>query len=223
MKNDEMVSHANAYESAMADSRNAQSQHRYRNCVEAAVKSWEHFDGAYQYFRKQGHIDSMADSFAPVLRYAPLLFDRNSLNELQLLADRRKRADKEGTARLSQNVEEARIRLKLAHQLWTYIEDHPDITEIQLQKDLNIDQATFHSITQDWLEMNVIRRQVDGAISGLSLTTRLGEIVRGKCSRCGDVEQAPKALFLEPMDCPRCRNKVTFVLLAEQLQTPIKG
>jgi hypothetical protein len=47
----------------------------------------------------------------------------------------------------------------------------------------------------------------------------MGELVRGKCPECGNVDEAPKAMFLEQVACPQCRARVVFVLLAAPATT----
>jgi endogenous inhibitor of DNA gyrase (YacG/DUF329 family) len=41
----------------------------------------------------------------------------------------------------------------------------------------------------------------------------MGQVISAKCPACGEVAEAPKAMFLEPMTCPRCNSDQAFVFL----------
>jgi hypothetical protein len=69
-------------------------------------------------------------------------------------------------------------------------------------------------VAEAWEKMGLVARTPEGGSYRLVLCTHLGEVVWAKCPSCGSALEGAKALFLEPMDCPRCHASGLFVILA---------
>jgi hypothetical protein len=76
------------------------------------------------------------------------------------------------------------------------------------------EQERWRAVAEAWERMGLLGRVRAGRTYTLTLSTRMGEVVRGKCPACGRVDEAPKAMFLEPLACGGCRMRVLFVLRA---------
>jgi hypothetical protein len=149
-----------------------------------------------------------------VLRYAPLLLDVRPLNELEKLLASYKRVLKESFTVLTGRLTQARAHICENHRLWTHLEQNPGAEQDALRQVLGGEEERWRSVAENWERMGLLNRIPAGRSYRLTLCTRMGEIVRGKCPACGHLDEAPKAMFLEQMACPKCRARVVFVLLA---------
>ncbi|MDB5297566.1 MAG: hypothetical protein JWO31_3549, partial [Phycisphaerales bacterium] len=92
---------------------------------------------------------------------------------------------------------------------------HPAFVQEDLERTIGGDQAQWRAVAASWEQMGLVTRVPAGRSYRLYLATRMGEVVRGKCPRCGRVAEAPKGMFLEQTTCGECRASVVFVLLAK--------
>jgi hypothetical protein len=99
-----------------------------------------------------------------------------------------------------------------AHRMWNHIEEHPETMQDGLRATLGGHQGRWRSIAEAWEKMGVLRRIPQGGSYRLAFITRLGEVVAAKCPSCGDVLEAPKAMWLEHTECPTCHSSVSFVI-----------
>ena len=92
----ELESESERHSALMADARSELQQGEFQKAVQTAASAWQHVDGMMQYDRKWGSKSEFesVDSIALVLRYAPLLFDNQSLDQLDALLKSQKRIDK---------------------------------------------------------------------------------------------------------------------------------
>jgi len=224
MKKAEMEAHAAEYHKRMKKAKAAESKGLYRAAVETAISACAFIDGMMQFERKYEQVAfSTVAAIDVVIRYAPLLLDYQSLNKLAaLLADYR-RIERDTAADLGEMLQNARSRMWDYHRLWSYMEVHPEVDENRLCKTLGGKSEQWQMALQDWEKMGLLRRISDGSFRRLALSTRMGQVVGGKCSACGKVSEAPKRAFLEPMVCCACRSTVLFVLVADQITASKKG
>lgn len=218
MKKAEMEAHDAAYQSHLDRAYAAERRGMYRVAVDDAVSAWNHVDGMMQYrqrYCEQKDFNSFA-AIDLVLKYAPLLLDASRIDQLEQLIDEYKRIERKSSANVSDRIAEARAALWRNHKLWGYLQDHPGAVQTQLRQQWEGDEADWHWVAESWEKMGLLRRRSEGGIHRVELSTRLGEVVAGKCSSCGHIDEAPKAMFLEPMGCPQCNKQVMFVLLARE-------
>jgi hypothetical protein len=215
MKKAEMEDHSYAYHQLMRDARNAEASGMYREAMEAAVSAWPHIDGMMQF--EQRYQDAEFSSIPAIdlaLKYAPLLLDLKRLDEIEQLLMQYRRIQKNASADLGAKVGAARAQIWQNHRLWGHLEQNPDTLQEELHQILGGEQERWRTVAASWEKMGLLNRTPEGRSYRLSLSTRMGEVISGKCPRCGHVDQAPKAMFLEQISCPQCRSREVFVLLA---------
>ena len=214
MKKAEMEAHNSAYEQQMAAAETAERQGLYRVALRAAMDAWEHIDGMMQYqnkYEEREFSDVWAIDF--VIKYAPLLLDQKSLNKLEELLDSQRRIERRTANSVPEKLAAARARILDNHRLWTHLERNPDFAQDELRAALGGNQGQWRAVAESWEKMGLVRRVPRHHSYLLALATRMGEVVPAKCPSCGKVEEAPKAMFLEPLKCPKCRKSALFVFL----------
>lgn len=215
MKKAELEECHKQYRKLMKDAREAQNAGAFRDAVRKAIAAWPHIDGMMQYERKFNNTElPTVEAIELVLNYAPTVFDRESLDQLETLLKDQRRIEKNTSENLSDKLGKARALMWDAHRLWDYLESHPDANEADIKKVFQGGHAIRRALLSQWEAMGLLRRASDGSSQRFSLTTRMGQIIPAKCSSCGAVTEGPKAMFLEPVACPECRARVNFVLLA---------
>jgi hypothetical protein len=177
--------------------------------------AWEHIDGMMQYDRKYLNREfTTIPAIEMILKYAPLLLAFLTLDILEDLLKTYKRIERDTSDDMGDKLAKSRARMWDNHRLWGHLENHPDVMQDDLREALGGDQGYWRSVAEGWEKMGLLRRIPEGASYRLALLTRMGQVVSGKCSSCGDIAQAPKAMFLEEMTCPKCRTAVQFVILS---------
>lgn len=216
-KKSEMEADVAEYRSRMAKARAAEGKGMYRLALDSAVSAWDYIDGMMQYERKyeQRDFDSV-DAIDFILRYAPLLLDFRALDKLDELLKAYKRIERDTEADMGQKLADARARMWANHRLWEYLETHPQARQDELRQRLGGEQEYWRSVAAGWEKMGLVAREPAQGSYRLCLSTRLGQIVRGKCPRCGHIVEAPKAMLFERTRCPDCKAEVSFVLCMGQ-------
>ncbi|MEX2119396.1 MAG: hypothetical protein WD847_07365 [Pirellulales bacterium] len=205
------------YYALVARARAAQREGRYREAVELAVSSWDHIDGMMRYERKYADKQFVSiEGIEVVLRYAPLLFDFDSLNGLEALLRSQRRIEKNTSGGLADKLSKARGLMWDAHRLWVHLEEHVEVRQDELRRALQGDQERWRAVAEAWDTMELIRRTPEGGSYRLSLITRMDERVLAKCSSCGVVAKASKIKFLGAVECPKCGATAMFVILARR-------
>lgn len=216
MTKPELEKHSDEYHALMARARAAEQQGLVCEAVEVALSSWQYIDGMMQYERKYEDEEfASVEAIDIVLEHAPLLLDFQSLDRLEVLLKDFRRIDKNTSESLADKLANGRALMWDAHRLWDHLEQHPEARQDQLRQILGGDQNKWRSIAETWENMGLVRRTPEGGSYRLALSTRMEEVVSAKCSSCGAVAKAPKAMFFEQQPCPRCGATVHFVLLCK--------
>ena len=216
MKKAELEEHRSRYQALMSRARAAQREGLYREAVELALSSWDHVDGMMQYERRYEKREfASIESIDVVLRFSPALLDFPSLDKLEALLKDYRRIDKNTSESLVEKLAAARSLMWQAHGMWDHLEQHPDTRQDELRQILGGDQNQWRSLAEMWEKMGLVCRTPEGGSYRLALSTRMGKVVPGKCSSCGAVSEAPKAMFLEELACPDCHTKAMFVMLTQ--------
>jgi hypothetical protein len=220
----EMEAHFMSYNALMEQASAAVQEGLYRDAVQFALQTWEHIDGMMQYARRYEEREfETIESIELILRFAPALLDFKSLDSLEALLKNTRRITKNTTEDLPRRVEEARAVMREAHRMWDHLEQNPGFRQNELRRVLGSEQEQWRKLSEWWERMHLLRRVPEGNSYRLALSTRLGEVVAGKCPACGAISEAPKAMFLEQLCCPDCGKEDWFVILATRQQSKTKG
>jgi len=214
-KKAELEDDATSYYSKVEEMRRAHDRRDYHGALGFAAAAWEYVDGMMQFerrFEDKSERKSL-DCVDYVLRYAPLLFDVQTLSALSSLLRTQKRVDKNTAADLAANLERAYLLMNEAHQLWDHLERNVQVDQDKLRGSLGGDQDRWRWLAEKWHSMGIIQRAPSRGSYILSLLTRMESEVRAKCSACGVVAKAAKGRFWEQILCPKCKATVYFIIL----------
>jgi hypothetical protein len=214
-KKDELRADRNRHVGLMRKVRAAHCDGRFQEAVELAVKALNNVDGMMQYESRFGDRSeySSVDSIDYILRYAPLLFDLNSLERVAVVLKSQRRIDKNTTTDLATRLEVAESQMWEAHRLWDDLEEHGEVRQDELRQRLGGDQDEWRRMAETWEQMGVVQRTPDGGSYRVTITTCLGDTIRGKCPSCGVTGKATRERFLEEIKCPKCQATVHFVFV----------
>ena len=217
MKKVEMESHRDQYYSRISNARTALEQGLYDKALKLASASWEFVDGMMQFERKyEGKEFDTVEGIEIILDYAPLLFDVESLDKLEVLLRTERRIDKNASEDLAEKLGKARSLMWEAHRVWSHLEIVDATRQDELHKALGGDENVGRYLIATWERMGLVRRAIDGESHRVELATRMDEKVSAKCPSCGVVGKARKAKFLERISCPKCADQVEFTILAAE-------
>lgn len=182
---------------------------QYQTAINTAVSSFPHVDGMMQFDRRYGKKSQFysIDTIDFVLKYAPLLFDYESLDQLENLLKTRRRIAKNTAADVVEALASARTQMWDAHRLWTLIEQAGQVTVNDLKN-----EPPLRSVANSWRKIGLIRHAEND--KSQVFVSRLDDKVRVKCPWCGAFGSGTKVKLLEAITCPRCQQNVFFVLLA---------
>lgn len=214
MKKDEMDIHFREYGAKIATAKAAEEHGFFRDVIAAAASAWTNIDGMLQYASKY-HNEQITgiSAIELVLRYAPLMLDFKTLNSLGEMLRKSKRISRDDRSDLPEQLETARRKLRANHRLWSHIQMLGEVRQDDLSKQLGGEQDYWRWACESWERMRLLRRIPDRNSYRLSFATRMGQVISGKCPKCGKTTEAPKAMLLEPTHCPQCQSNVEFVLL----------
>ena len=212
MKKDEMLEHHRLYHQLVKGARTLESHGEFGAAIAKGKEAWGHADGMMQYGRRYENQEySSLEAVEIVLKHAPLLFDFDSLDELQDLLKSFRRIEKNTEENLADRLRASQELMRAAHKLWNCMEAEPGVRQDQLRRILGGDQDQWRKIAEHWEKMGAIIREKEGGSYRLYFRTRMEATVPAKCSSCGFLHKAEKSMFLEKQDCPRCRTKNEFV------------
>ncbi len=211
------------YHALMAKAHTAEQEGLYREVVVASLSACDHIDGMMQYERRYEDkaFDSI-ESIDMVLRYAPLLLDFHVLDRLDSLLKAQRRIDKNTSASLIDKLANAREFMWDVHRLWEHLEQYPNTRQDESARILGGDQDQWQLVVEAWEKMQLLHRTPEGGSYRLTLSTRMGAVVPGKCPSCGVVTEAPKAMLLEQSTCPACGKSVMFVIRPTRVRNETK-
>lgn len=211
------------YRALMAKARSAERQGLYRRAVEFALASFPHIDKMMQYERTYEEKEfASIEGVDMILKYAPLLLDFASLDTLESLLKKCRRIEKNTSQSLADKLAKARALMWDAHRLWDHVERNPEARQDELRRVLGGDQDKWRTLAHAWENMGLVRRTPEGSSYRLAISTRMAEVVSGKCPCCGSVSAAPKAMLLEQSRCPKCQENVLFVMVTGESATATK-
>jgi hypothetical protein len=206
------------YFARLSDARLALQTGLYAIAIQHAVSSLEFVDGMMQFERKYEKREFKSiETIDIVLRYAPLIFDYQSLDALDSLLRSQKRIDKNASADLAAMLARARQLMWDAHRFWDLLEQSREFRQDEARKTLGGDQDCWRWLAESWEAMGYLRRTPEGGSYRLALITRMDDAVMARCPECGATGRAPKSKVLYEINCPKCRARVCFVILSKEL------
>ncbi|HEV2970555.1 MAG TPA: hypothetical protein VGY55_11345 [Pirellulales bacterium] len=213
----EMEAHRVQYHLEIAKARAAEQAGLYREAIAAALASWDHIDGMMQFERKyeEGTFSNI-DGLELVLRYAPLLFDFESLDKLETLLKIQRRIVKNSAGDLPERLGSARELMWVAHRIWNEIERRPQPLQPPTIRGSAKENDRSTAVTDAWEKMRLLHWCSDGTSYHLAFSTQMDRAAFAKCPVCGAVAKGPKRVFLDEVKCPKCSGSVTFVILARE-------
>ena len=211
----ELENHRNEYYACIRKTRSALEASLYREAVEYAMASCPHIDGMMQYESKYEDREFTGiEAMDLVLKYAPLIFDSQSLDGLETLLRNQRRIAKNTADDLAGKLSTARKLMWDAHRLWSHLELLPDARQDELRGALGGDQDRWRSVAETWEKMEILHRKSEGVSYRLAFATQMDRPSQAKCPSCGAVGKAPKVKLLDEVICPKCRAKVLFVFIS---------
>jgi len=217
MKKAEMEDHHTQYRERVGRAWSAAREGRYEEAVEQALSSWDFVDGMMQFERRYMGAELVpVDGIYLVLKFAPLLFDFESLDQLEVLLKRQRRIEKNSPDSIADQISKARSRMWEAHRLWGHLEQLSNPTRDELSECLGDVDEQWRSIIDVWEKTGLVRHTPDGRSYRLSLWSPLDEVVRARCPACAVMVKAAKVKLLEQRSCPKYRESTLFVLIAEE-------
>jgi len=202
------------YERHMKNARDAEWAGLYRDAVNEAIQAWPFIDGMMQYQRR--YLDAEFSSIPAIdmaLKYLPLLLDHRRLTQLAGLLSQFRRIQRNSSDDILQKLAYANALLRDNYRLWVWLQNHPEALQNDVARALGGDPSRYTATIESWEQMGLVRRVSSGTSYRLSLATRMGEVVKGRCPTCRRVVEAPKAMLLEALACPGCRRSVQFVFI----------
>ena len=213
----ELAARAAAYRSKLEAARAAEAQGLYRDVLRHAIAASEDVDGMLQFAKKyENRKPEKIEAIDLVLKYAALLLDLKTLGACEEFLRRSRLLERPGMAEAMKAAIDAMWQ---NHRLWNLMERSSDVRQDQLPYKLGGEAAGWREVVESWEKTGLISRERIGRTFLLTLSTRLGQVVSAKCSHCGKISEAPKAMFLEPLDCPACGAQSDFVLVEPEAST----
>ena len=198
------IRHANLCRAATE----AEARRDYSTALRTAELGLKYLPFAIAYHRKflpthqpvNGSVDC-------VLRLAPPLFARRSLDALQVYAESRKKTERSHLPDLPDRIHTAREQMALAAQIWSGFSSSRTI----------FPEPKEHARTTSWLievwtGMGLIVAKGSGTTKGYAFVTDLSRDTWARCSACGVMRRAPALVLLDPSVCPSCGRQSEFVL-----------
>lgn len=203
------------YREQLSAARNSLQQHDFLEAIRLAVSALPHVDGMMQYDRRWGSKTDFTsiDSIAIILRFAPLVFDSECLDQLAELLKSQRRIDKNTSADLAADLQAAFATMWDAHRLWCRLEHENEVRQDELRQHFGGDQDKWRWICETWEEMGLVRREPANNSYRVSLVSSLETRVRAKCGSCGVTGQADRFHIYQEIQCPKCSVRSFWVVM----------
>jgi hypothetical protein len=147
-----------------------------------------------------------------IVRLAPPLFARRSLDALAAYIEGRSKADRTAFPDLPDRLADARRTLTFAVHLWSHLSEALAVPAHTLDTD-----SRAPAIIKIWFAMGLIFRVRSENTSVYRVVTNPRRDALGKCPGCGASRQAPLLQLLEPLQCHSCNQSYSFAILRRTL------
>ncbi|MDY3550975.1 hypothetical protein R5W24_000045 [Gemmata sp. JC717] len=195
------------YRAACAATTQAEARNDLRGAIRTAETSLPLVHPAMAYRRRYLTAEPIAPTLDVLLRNAPPLFLRASLDAVEAWYLSGTRTERAALPDVPGRLTAARGRLAQAVALWGRLSAVPGV-----QIDLDPACLTSPEIVRVWLaEGAVTVAPAPGALR-YTRTSDPHRPAHGKCSGCGHVVGVPLVRLLDPFPCAACRHTCPFVL-----------
>jgi hypothetical protein len=198
----------NRYRESIGRVARAEADRDYRNAVQFAEASLPLVHPAVTYqrrFLKSDH--PTAPTVDSLLRYAPPLFLRGSLDAVEKWYSSGTRTERNSLPDVMERVEIARFFLRRATELWSILVAGPMST--LGSEGLTLAESELVAV---WVSAGFVRRKELASRVDFIRTSDPRRPMRGKCTRCGASQEATLPQLLDPFPCPACRRPCQFVI-----------
>lgn len=186
----------------------------FLHSLQVAGASLSFADGMLQYSKRFGSGPPKNICTAEyIMQYAPLLFHRLSLEQLDDSISASRRVAKGETWDYTHAVSMARAQMNRSRSLWNALEERGELRAQDIKTIFGNAAASTLQTAKLWMDIGLISPVSDCGSNTFRLATSLGRPCSGKCANCGEVSTAPKSLLLEETNCPNCGTSTHFVLI----------
>jgi hypothetical protein len=147
-------------------------------------------------------------SVEQILRYAPPLFARRSLDAVDRWFKEASRTERKAYPDLPEQLQAARRVMALAGQLW------PSWRAAAPPPARRGDPKLVTQLMDFWVSYGAVARRDNVTPPVYQLVTHPQRDARGKCARCGREKAAKWIELLGESVCPHCRAISAFVMVA---------
>jgi predicted RNA-binding Zn-ribbon protein involved in translation (DUF1610 family) len=123
---------------------------------------------------------------------------------------------------LGDRLDEARAEMWRNHRLWDHLERNPGAQQEKLLRTLGGNRGEWRAVVERWEAMGLVARTPESGSHRLALSTRMADVVRGKCSACGTIVRGQKSALLKDRECPKCGKTVPLVILVGESRHGVK-
>ncbi len=220
MKKAELEVHYANYKERLLRAKASLQEGDYSKALKTAISTLSYIDGMMQFERRYNKREfASIEAIDMILEHAPLLFDLQSVIDLEELLKGSRRIEKNTTDSLNERVSEARVMLWEAYRLWKLLEHQGEASLDSLQETLGTNGGHWRVVATAWETMGVVQRQHDTNSDRVTLATRMNASSLAKCPACGAIVRAAKAKFLREQSCPKCKAVNLFVVIETQPTT----
>ncbi len=204
----------NLYHASTNQATHAESIYQYHAAINFALTSLGYIDSMMQFERKYMKVDNPPlHSVRIIFQYAPILFRIDALQSAESLLSRK--LENQSGLKLKEHLKSAKEILIAAHELWKDIENGSIRTD-QPKSTGGIVQTTILTV---WDRMNLTFFEKSQPHIQRRFVTKFDEQTPGKCTNCGDIVTARKALLFKAIRCFKCNVITSFVILAQKTGT----
>lgn len=213
----ELEEEARRYEILLLQARAALQSGNIPHSIQISVQSWPYIDGMMQYERKYNQREfKSVETIELVLKYAPIIFDTQSLETLEELLKSKKRIDKFASADLADKLATANQQLHSVLGVWSHLEQNTGFRQDELRRTIGGDQEWWRWVAEIWESQGYLTREPVANSYRLTLNVNYEEKVFGKCPCCGVKASSKKYHFWKEVACPKCKAAVYFVICNSQ-------
>jgi hypothetical protein len=203
------------YRGAICKMQRAIEERDYLLSIRHAKYAWQHIDGMIQYesrYLDRGDFANI-ECVGHVLQFAPIVFDKESLEALSMLIKSTRRVDRCTPVDLADELAKALQLLSHTHGVWCHIENHQPCVIEECRAAFQGDDSDFYRCLRIWRELELIDQYLEDNRQCLKILTFGDSQVRAKCSACGVLAQGLLSQFLNEDACPLCQENAEIVLL----------
>lgn len=201
------------YASLITEAHAFLSSDQFLKGYKTALKAFEYVPGMVHHETK--HAERQLDSVSAieiVCEFAPYLLDTGAIDDVDALLKKKRTIDRDTDTSLSAMAHFARAQISAVHAIWHTIEIGGQLTPESLIERLPYTKSATLKILNKLVQLGILESVVDGSHTQLQLTTDMQRPQRALCPACGARVTAPKSKLLDENNCPKCANRVSFVI-----------